>query len=231
MKEREDHGERIHRRVWELLPWYVNGTLAEREREQVELHLAGCAGCQAEERACRHTEEMLSGAGEVAPSPHPAQFRRLLDRVETEERGPHGKLAAFRSLVQATPRPLRRALLAQAAVILLLLGGLAWSARPPAPAPAPASYVTLSSPAAPPVPSMRLRVMFSPNATEREIRRILRDVRGGIVAGPSPIGAYTVQVPAAGDPVGAVLARLRTEPQVVFAQPAAGEAPQGPDGR
>jgi anti-sigma factor RsiW len=230
MKEREDHGERVHRRVWELLPWYVNGTLAEREREQVEAHLAGCAGCQAEVRGCRRTEELLSGAGEVAPSPHPAQLRRLLDRVEEEERGRPGKLAAVRSLLQATPRPLRWTLVAQAAAILLLVGALAWSARP-ASSSGPATFVTLSSPAPPPVPSVRLRLMFSPRATEQEIRRILLDVRGGIVAGPSPIGAYTVQVPAAGDPVGAVLARLRTEPQVVFAEPAMGEAPQRPNGR
>jgi len=228
MKEREDHGERIHRRVWELLPWYVNGTLDGRELEQVETHLAGCPGCQAELRACRRTEEMLSGAGESAPSPHPAQLRRLLDRVEEEERGRPGKLA---SLLQATPRPLRWTLAAQAAAILLLVGALWWNARPAATAPAGATYVTLSNPAAPPVPSTRLRVMFSPKATEQEIRQLLLGVRGSLVAGPSPIGAYTVQVPVAGDPVGAVLARLRTDPQVVFAEPAAGEAPRGPDGR
>ena len=227
MKEREDHGERVHRRVWELLPWYANGTLAEREREQVETHLTGCAGCQAELRACRRTGELLSGAGEVAPSPHPAQLRRLLDRVDEEERDRPGKLA---SLLQATPRPLRWTLVAQAAAILLLAGGLAWSARPAVPS-GPASYVTLSSPAAAPVPSTRLRVMFSPRATEQEIRQILLGVRGSLVAGPSPIGAYTVQVPATGDPVGAVLARLRTDPQVVFAEPAAGEAPRGPGNR
>jgi hypothetical protein len=227
MKEREDHGERVHRRLQELLPWYANGTLGERERDQVEAHLTGCPCCQAELQACRRAEELLKGAGEVAPSPHPAQFRRLLDRVDEEERGRPGKLA---SLLQATPRPLRWTLAAQAAAILLLAGTLAWSARP-APTSGPATFVTLADRAVPPVPSTRLRVMFSPSATERQIRGILGDVRGSIVAGPSPIGSYTVQVPAAGDPVGAVLARLRTDPQVVFAEPVAGEAPRGPGGR
>jgi len=227
MKEQEDHGERIHRRVWELLPWYVNGSLGEREREQVEAHLAGCPACEAEARECRRTAESLSNAGEVAPSPHPAQLRRLLDRVEAEERGRPGKLA---SLFQATPRPLRWALAAQAAAILLLAGTLAWSVRSETPA-GPATFRTLSSPAPPPVPSTWLRVMFSPKATEQEMRQILLGVRGSLVAGPSPIGAYTVQVPAAGDPVGAVLARLRTDPQVVFAEPVASEGAPGPSGR
>lgn len=39
MRERKDH-ERVHRRVWELLPWYVNGTLSHPERQGVEAHLA-----------------------------------------------------------------------------------------------------------------------------------------------------------------------------------------------
>ena len=66
--------------------------------------------------------------------------------------------------------------------------------------------------------------MFSPRATEREIRELLQGIHGEITAGPSPIGAYTVEVPAAGDPATVVLARLRSEPQVVmFAEPAAGE--------
>ncbi|HEY0510571.1 MAG TPA: zf-HC2 domain-containing protein [Thermoanaerobaculia bacterium] len=232
MREREDHGERIHRRIWELLPWYVNGSLAERERQQVETHLAGCAGCQAEERACRRTAVAVSGAGEMSPSPHPAQFRRLLDRIEQEELPRRGRLAA---LLQATPRPLRGALLAQAAMILLLVGALAWGAGRPAPAPAAPSpsapgvtYRTLSDPVARPARVLRLRLMFSPRATEREVREILLGIRCEIVAGPSPLGVYTVEVPATGDPVGIVLARLRTESQVVFAEPAAGDGATSP---
>jgi hypothetical protein len=74
------------------------------------------------------------------------------------------------------------------------------------------------------VPTFRLRVMFSPKATERQISGLLLGVRGKITDGPSPYGAYTVEVPAAGDPVRVVLARLRSEPQVVaFVEPVAGE--------
>ena len=39
MHEREDHGERIHQRIWELVPWYVNGTLSGPGR----WHIAGNA--------------------------------------------------------------------------------------------------------------------------------------------------------------------------------------------
>ena len=237
MREREDHGERSHQRVWELLPWYVNGSLAQPERERVEAHLAACRRCEEEVRACRRTAAEIAGAGEVAPSPHPIQFQRVLARIEeseNEERRHGGGwriLSPFRALVQATPRPLRGALVAQAAVIFLLVGFLAWDALRPVPpasgsSPAgssPTIYRTLSAPAPAPVPTFRLRVMFSPKATEREIRGLLLGIRGEITAGPSPLGLYTVEVPAAGDPVRVVLARLRSEPQVTFAEPVVGE--------
>jgi hypothetical protein len=235
MRELEDHGERIHQRVWDLLPWYVNGSLAERERERVEAHLAACLRCQDEERVCRSLAGSVTAAGEVAPAPHPVQFQRLLARVEESEReeresaGPRRLLAPLRGLVRATPRPLRGALVAQAAVILLLIGFLAWSLQRPAIAPnLQPVYRTLSNPDAPPVPTVRLRVMFSPRSTEKEIRDLLHGIHGEITAGPSPSGAYTVEVPAASDPAGVVLARLRSEPQVVlFAEPAAGPGEAG----
>jgi hypothetical protein len=231
---REGPGVRAHRQVGELLPWYVNGTLGPREREKVEDHLAGCPACQAEERACRRMATAALADVEASPSPHPAQLGRLLDRIEVEERARGGRLAALRAQFGAAPRPLRMALLAQAAVIVLLAGLGAWKMRTPA-APGAAgsagsesvaaTYRTLSDPAAEPpraAGGARLRLMFSPTATEREIRALLLGVHGEIIAGPSPVGAYTVEVPARGEPAGAVLARLRSEAPVVFAEPEAG---------
>jgi hypothetical protein len=117
--------------------------------------------------------------------------------------------------------------MAQAALILLLVGVVGWQARHTgsvSPVQPPAVYRTLSNPDPAPVPSVRLRVMFWPKATEREIRDLLHGVNGEITAGPSRSGAYTVEVPASGDPAGVVLARLRSEPQVVMlAEPATGE--------
>ncbi|HEX4496202.1 MAG TPA: zf-HC2 domain-containing protein [Thermoanaerobaculia bacterium] len=239
MRQREEHGERSHQRVWELLPWYVNGSLDPGERERVEAHLATCSRCQEEAGLCRRTAGEITGAGEVSPSPHPVQFQRLLTRIDESEReaeslpeGGRPFLAPVRSLVRATPRPFRWLMVAQAAAIFLLVGFLALFhaqrvQRPDAGSPAApdAPYRTLSNPEAAPVPTVRLRVMFQPKATEREIRDLLHGVSGEITAGPSPSGAYTVDVPATRDPVGVVLARLRSEPQLVMlAEPVAGGA-------
>jgi putative zinc finger protein len=236
MRNLEDQGERIHRRTWELLPWYANGSLAERERESVEAHLAVCPRCEEEAGTCRRTAEVVHGASEVAPSPHPVQLQRVLARIdehEHQERSHAGwwKLGTpLRELLEATPATLRGALAAQAAVIAVLVGVLVWQGlrvRPEAAPATPAVYRTLSDAAAP-GPAVGLRVMFAPQASEREIRGLLLDVRGQITAGPSPLGVYTVGVPAAGDPIAEVLARLRSEPHVAFAEPAAGgEAGKG----
>lgn len=232
MRDREELGEKLHERVWSLLPWYVNGTLPHRERERVEEHLETCLRCQEEERACRRTAETVQSAGEVAPTPHPVQFQRVLARVEESERlermpqGPRGRLPfPFRAMLAATPRPLRGALAAQVAIIILLAGVLIWQKLHPGPqsVPAPAVYRTLSDAPSARGPVLRLRVMFSPQATERQIRELLLDVRGEITGGPSPLGVYTVDVPAGRDSLQAVLARLRSESQVMLAEPAAGE--------
>jgi hypothetical protein len=235
MPEREDRGDRLHQRVSELLPWYVNGSLSQRERERVETHLADCRLCQEEERACRLTAGTVKSAGEAAPTPHPVQLQRVMARIDEAEREEPVRarrwnlLAPFRALVEATPRPLWGALVAQVAVIVMLVGVLVWPALQPGPktAPAPAAvYHTLSDPDVPlgaPLGSgVRLRVMFSPKATERQIRDLLLDVRGEITGGPSPLGVYTVTMPAGGA-VREILARLRSEPQVVFAEPVVGE--------
>jgi len=236
MRKLEDQGERIHERICDLLPWYVNGSLAERERERVEAHLAVCARCQEEEGICRRTAEAVKSAGEVAPSPHPVQFQRMLARIEESEREQRARAAwwkrgePFRSLVEATPAPLRGALVAQAAIVILLIGVLAWrELHVPAagtPAAPPAVYRTLADPAPAPQPSIGLHLMFAPQTSEREIRALLLGVRGQITAGPSPLGVYTVEIPAGGDPANVVLARLRSESQVTFAEPVAGGEPE-----
>ncbi len=235
MREREELGERFHERVWGLIPWYVNGTLPQRERERVEIHLEACRRCQEEERACRQTAEAVQGAGEVAPTPHPVQLQRILARIEEterEERAPRMSrmswIGRWRLPLEATPRALRGALVAQVAIILLLAGVIIWQKLHSAPegVSAPAVYRTLSDPAPMRGPVLRLRVMFSPQATERQVRELLLDVRGEITAGPSPLGVYTIEVPAGRDSLQAVLTRLRSESQVMLAEPAAGEEPR-----
>jgi hypothetical protein len=54
------------------------------------------------------------------------------------------------------------------------------------------------------------------------VRDLLLAIRGQIVAGPSSLGVYTVEVPAGPDPLEKTLEHLRRQPRVSLAEPAVG---------
>jgi Putative zinc-finger len=317
------HDER-HDTVWMLLPWYANGTLETAERLLVEDHLAGCPGCREEVARCNGLAAALRGRPEIAPSPHPLQLARLMERLDASEAGDAfdasdasdadnalnandatdareandardainvsaashaihainasaataaGKPAAAGararkrgpSLLGGTPRPVRWALAGQLAALILLATALAFGpARRQ-----PALYRTLSEPSAPAASlpataataaAPQIRVVFVEAATAKQMREVLLSTRGHLVDGPSPLGAYTLELPApalaaaappaggvrgaatgdlaspapapraslreaAPDSVGIVLAYLRSQPIVRFAEPVAGTGP------
>ncbi len=252
MEARREH---LHRRAWDLLPWYANGTLGESERRMVEDHLAACDDCRRELAACRGLAQAIGDLGEVAPSPHPVQLARLMARIDAREAQPEAhepeheeaEPAAPRragrgpaALLAATPRPVRTLLAAQLGAIALLGAVLLLFAAPgrqagarDARAAAPPVYRTLSD--APPAaaPGRQLRVVFEDGATAASIHEILAGIGGQIVSGPSPLGTYTVEVPAGrgADPLEVVLAHLQARREVSFAAPVAGAEPGAEPGR
>jgi len=206
-----------HQQAWELLPWLVNETLEPGERAGVESHLAACGECRDEAERCRALSTLVRSA-EVEPSPHPAQLAQLMRRVDEAERT--SKRPPLVRLLGVRRVNVWWALAAQAAVLVVLLAVVFW----PSP---PARFRTLSD-AAPPVVAgagqRQVRVVFAPTATEAELRRVLLEVRGEVVGGPSPLGAYTIAVPAGAgaEPLALVLEHLRADPHVRFAEPVAG---------
>lgn len=232
MRSGAERGDRLHRRVWDLIPWYANGTLDEGERRTVESHLAVCSRCREELSACRGLGELLLQSPEVAPAPHPAHLARIMETIGDHERAAwRSPLESLRNLLTATPRPVRWVLATQLFAVLLLGAGLVGWGRLPLhrpPAASPTLYRTLSDgPAASPtspalVPASALRVVFAPGATEQEIRDLLLGIRGQIVSGPSSLGVYTVEVPTGPDPLDKVLAHVRKHRQVSLAEPVSG---------
>lgn len=211
-------GGLTHEQAWELLPWLVNDTLEVVEREGVSSHLASCRDCRAEAERCRSLQALVRTA-EVAPSPHPAQLARLMQRVDETEKA--GKRPRMIRLLGSRRVNVWWALTAQAAALVVMLAVIFW----PEP---PARYRVLGNPepAVVTAPAQRqVRVVFTPTATEAELRRVLLEVHGEVVAGPTPFGAYTIAVPAGGsgaEPLPLVLEHLRADPHVRFAEPVAG---------
>jgi len=207
-----------HEQAWDLLPWLVNDTLEPGERVEVEAHVAACRECRDERERCR-TMAALVRKADVAPSPHPAQLARLVQRIDEGERTK--KVRTIAGFLGGTPSAVRWALVAQAAAVVLLLAAVFW--------PGPhGGYRVLDDPPAGPAASVsqhQIRVVFAPGTTEPDMRRLLLEIGGEIVGGPSPLGAWVVAVPATGagaEPIELVLEHLRDDTHVRFAEPVAG---------
>jgi anti-sigma factor RsiW len=178
-----------------LLPWYLNGTLREDELREVDQHLSSCAACRAEldELAQLNVELHEVYAAQSAPSTRIQRAVRA--QVQLEASAKRAKSVTglqwlnglddwFRSMFVPRWAP-------ALAVMLLVaqLGLLLWSmARPTLP-----DQVTTRGLGS---PTVRLRVVFQETASERQIRSLVQGLRGRIVDGPTPDGAYIMELPA-----------------------------------
>ena len=227
-----------HQQCWELLPWHANGTLDPAEATGVDEHVAACAICREELRACRELAASLPDA-EADPDAEPG-LARVIARIDAEAaaaralRGPGPRFSdRWRALWAATPRPVRATLAAQSAALgALALGALALGAGagpPAAPAGEP-RFRTLSAPRAEAPAAdgaVRLRLVFAGDATEAAVRALLLEAGARVVDGPSRFGVYTVELPGPEAEPERLLARFEDHPAVAFAEPALAAPPPG----
>ena len=178
-----------------LLPWYLNGTLREDERRQVERHLSSCAACRAELDELTQLNVQLHEVYAAQSEPSSELQRAVIAQVTLEASMKRAKSVTgpkqltgledwFRSLF--VPR------WAPALVVTLLvaqLGLLLWSMTRPT----LSDQVTTRGLGS---PTVRLRVVFQETASERQIRSLVQGLHGRIVDGPTPDGAYIMEVPA-----------------------------------
>jgi anti-sigma factor RsiW len=178
-----------------LLPWYLNGTLREDERRQVDQHLSSCAACRAELDELAQLNVQLHEVYAAQSEPSPQIQRAVLAQVQLEASAKRAKFVTgpqglkgrddwFRSLFVPRWAP-------ALAVTLLVaqLGLLLWSM----------TRTTLSDQVTTRglgSPTVRLRVVFQETASERQIRALVQGMRGRIVDGPTPDGAYIMELPA-----------------------------------
>ncbi len=205
-----------HQEFSELLPFYANGTLDERERAQLDLHLRACLTCRAE----LAQEQRLLRAFRSSDSEG-----RLLDdgfaRVMTRVRGAVAQPTPRRRWGQRTLRHLARRAAMVAVLAAVVLGinhmqghvGLVDQ-----------SFHTLSQDGGRVVGADVLYVAFDTKASMGAINAALAAVHGDVVSGPNRDNVLTVRVPAAD--VAAAVARLQAHAEVRFAAAAApGAAP------
>jgi anti-sigma factor RsiW len=212
MSEPEALPSHVHQEV-ALLPWFVNGTLGDAERQQVANHLAGCKACRMELEDLKGVKTELTAIYAAQPGPSPTIARSVL-RTAAEEASIHrATRTTLGSWVQGVDQWLRSLLLPRwvptlaATILLAQLGLLLWTIVPTI----QTEEVTTRSVG---MQTARFKVTFQNTATEEQIRSLLQTVRGRLVDGPTVDGNYTIEV-LAGDESTAQnkleMLRLRTE--------------------
>jgi anti-sigma factor RsiW len=199
-----------HGRAFELLPWLVNGTLSDDEREAVAEHARTCIACRRElkEQQRLYAAMRAHGAADVYAEAGLEGLERELDGEARRWRV--GYVTAARFAVAAA---------AGLAVLVVLV----WLT--PLPRVADASYSTLAAPGA--TGTALIDVVFAEETTSAQMQELLDDIGGEIVAGPTNLGRYTVCVRAPKNEAqrAELLRSLGADPRVRFAGPSFAEVP------
>ena len=212
------HNRRIensaeHHEISALLPWYVNETLEERDRERVDAHVGVCASCREDLDAQRRIFAAIEAQPALDYMPV-ASLRRLQARLDAQADSAVAPPPRQR-LAQRLPwRGWMAASIAVMAVAVALLAADRWAlidARLTQP-----KYRTVTS-AAPRPQGEVIRAVFSPAITLVELQTILDEAQLRIVSGPTEAGVYSLASTST-LPVSASLALLRQHSTVRFAE-------------
>jgi anti-sigma factor RsiW len=221
-----------HPEISELIPWYVNGTLGELDRQRVNAHVDACAVCRDELSQERQIFKAMAAESTVEYM-SAASFKRLQTTLDLAAQpvpsAQHGRSAAGRRSPRLSPWPYRVA--ASLAVLVVALGivsadkwihFLALGASP--------EYHTVTT-SAPRPPDEVIRAVFSPNITLAELQALLDEAQLRIVAGPTEAGVYSLAANSR-RPINSSLVLLRRHASVRFAEstrasdaPGAGDPP------
>ncbi len=224
----------LHDKVWELLPWVVNGRLARDDEDWVARHIEECADCRSEMQAQERLQSVLVNDARVEYAPR-ASFQKLATRIEELERqmpeaSPAETIRVARPRVPSPrlPRWLLAALAGQGAVVVALAVLVAWQNMDRMMAP---RFQTLTT--EPNAATIRgnLRLVLAPSVTVVDLRKLLGSVNAQIVAGPTDAGVWTLAVPYAASSAEftSAIERLRADAHVALAEPIADPA-AGPTG-
>lgn len=223
-----------HQKVQKLLPWLLTETLAGADLALVRRHLRDCDECVADlawERRIQAAEPAVDSAPDVERA-----FAALGDRLgaQTAHARPRRSGVSpaqwLRQLWRDAGQWQRWTMAVQCALIAVLAVALFEPAADDGMANgrAGAQFRALSAPA-PVAAAGNVLVMFKPDTTEAQLRRLLGAHGARIVDGPTVTDAYVLSLTGA-DQVAAVAA-LRREPAVVLAESLAQPPARASSGR
>ena len=179
-----------HYEVCALIPWYVNDTLADPERQRVDTHLGSCAVCRDDLAVNKRIFEGIDAQPALDYMPV-ASLKRLQARLDVAQAqaapSPVPQLEPSRSDV-----PWRGWMAASIAAMAVAVGLLAvdrwvqFEARAQQP-----RYSTVTTSIPRPAGEV-IRAVFSPSITLVELQTILDEAQLKIVSGPTEAGVYSL---------------------------------------
>jgi hypothetical protein len=210
-----------------LLPGYVSRTLTPEEHRQVEHHLNSCANCQQELQEVKTMKSVLQTAIQKRPGPSPAAFAKVMGRIHQETQTMPKAIRlekkaswwdtserAFQSLFQArwVPALASFLIIGQAVLLLSVLGGPEGQVSP-----RQGPIIERGIPqGTTTIPLLKVQVEFIETAQEIQIRRLVQELGGQIVNGPTPEGVYTLEfVAKENDSAESILSALNTHPDLI----------------
>jgi anti-sigma factor RsiW len=193
-----------HDEAEELLPWYANGQLDAPDRARVDAHLSTCAYCRQQlalER--RLIDEFQAMTPEVESG-----WARVRARIAAPAPVRPRRSRPFTEVWTYLSRPAVAGLVAAQLAFVVIAGGTLLSLSRP-------DYHALGSAPAP--ASANVIVIFRAEATEADVRDVLKAANASIVGGPTPANAYLLHVaPPQRQPA---LAKLQSDDNVEMAEP------------
>jgi Putative zinc-finger len=210
---------REHQEISELIPWYLNGSIGDYERQRVEAHVQLCALCRDDLAQERRIYQGMTAETAVEYMPA-ASLKRLQARLDGVDAAADADIPAQVPAVQKwgrramTWQGLMAASVAVMAVAISLLAADRWvqfRARVSAP-----NYYTVTNPATR-APNEVIRAVFSPTITLVELQSVLDEAQLRIIAGPTEAGVYSLAANSR-RPVSSSLALLRAHAKVRFAE-------------
>ena len=200
-----------HEQALELLPWLVNDSLDELEKEAVLEHAHACVICRRELTDLQQVRDSVSRDSISSPVPEP-DMRNVNARIDALIDGQNRGRELLSRLGNVFGSRWRIAFVAQTVVLIVLASVLLW------PEPEGARFSTLTQPDN--LPDGRyVRVVFTPDIQQSQLTSLLDTYDLVIVEGPSNRGVYTLGVNNSTQDSDRLLSSLQGDPDVLFAQP------------
>jgi hypothetical protein len=193
----------LERKALELLPWYVNGTLAGEERELVGRQVLASLTCRKELERLRHLQHLIQRDDAEAVASD-REFERLMARIQASDAPTRD---ATRSRREFGLLPFALA----ATVVATVAASLWWGTAPPSAPSGPYETLTSSQPAG--QNAAHLRILFAPGVNEPERRELLASHGLTSVGPPAEDGVITLAFPPDADRH-AIVAALKKDPRI-----------------